>query len=108
VRLARGINSTLRVRGKVWGDRFHARALRTPREVRHGIVYVLMNAKKHLRSAPDVDPYSSAPWFDGFAASARLEPLELDERAPVAPPHTWLARVGWRRRGRVALREAPS
>ncbi len=54
--------------GGVWAERYHARSLRTPREVRNAIVYVLMNAKKHLRHAPreGIDMMSSAPWFDGF------------------------------------------
>jgi REP element-mobilizing transposase RayT len=43
VRLARAVNRVVGRREKVWSDRYHARALRTPREVRHGIVYVLMN-----------------------------------------------------------------
>ena len=47
IRLARAINRALGRRGAVWGDRYHARALRTPREVRHGLVYVLMNFRKH-------------------------------------------------------------
>jgi hypothetical protein len=33
--------------GAVWGDRFHARDLKTPREVRHALVYVLNNHRKH-------------------------------------------------------------
>ena len=35
-RLARALNRVLRRRGAVWGDRYHARALATPREVRNG------------------------------------------------------------------------
>ena len=34
-------------RGFLWADRYHARALRTPKEVRHVLVYVLFNIKKH-------------------------------------------------------------
>ena len=47
IRLARAVNRVVGRRGSVWADRYHARSLRTPREVRHGIVYVLMNWKKH-------------------------------------------------------------
>lgn len=47
VRLARAINGLLDTRGKVWRERFHARDLRTPTEVRNALVYVLMNARKH-------------------------------------------------------------
>src|SRR5262249_51577855 len=34
------------------GDRYHARSLSTPREVRNALVYVLNNWRKHVRGAP--------------------------------------------------------
>lgn len=52
IRLARAANRAVGRMGKVWDDRFHARALTSPRETRSAIVYVLMNAKKHLLDAP--------------------------------------------------------
>jgi REP element-mobilizing transposase RayT len=105
VRLARAINRALGRQGAVWGDRYHARALRTPREVRHGLVYVLMNFRKHRpwdRSA--IDACSSAWWFDGF----RSPPPVTHERSPVCRPRTWLAGVGWRRHGLLGDRDRPS
>jgi len=104
IRLARRINGALGVRGKVWGDRFHARELATPRAVRNAIVYVLMNAKKHhMRTHRGVDAFSSAPWFDGFARPV----APSGDASPVRAPRTWLAGVGWRRRGLVRLDERP-
>jgi putative transposase len=47
VRTARAINRVVGRRGAVWGDRYHARPLSSAREVRHGLVYVIMNVKKH-------------------------------------------------------------
>jgi putative transposase len=47
IRVARAVNRGLGRSGAVWGDRYHARALKSPLEVRHGIVYVLFNFKKH-------------------------------------------------------------
>jgi hypothetical protein len=38
-----GINGALGRHGRVWSDRYHARALATPREVRNALVYVLQN-----------------------------------------------------------------
>ena len=122
VRLARAFNRAVRRTGGVWGDRFHTRELKTPREVRAGIVYVLMNHKKHLASgrstaangriAP-LDRFSSAFWFDGFAPRAGPLVIELRDRLPtdalpVARPRTWLARTGWRRRGLVDPSERPT
>ncbi len=105
VRLARAINGALAVRGSVWGDRYHARALETPREVRNALVYVLMNAKKHGVLLRGVDAFSSGPWFDGFVERAHVSPPTDDP--PVASPRTWLAREGWRMHGLVRVTERP-
>ena len=108
IRLARAINSVLACAGKVWGDRYHARDLRTPREVRTALVYVLMNAKRHLRRAPRdwIDELSSAPWFDGFRGG-EAAPAPLEE-PPVVLSRTWLGATGWRRCGLVRIDEAPA
>jgi len=47
IRVARALNRALERRGPVWGDRYHAHALKTPKETRNAVVYVLMNFKKH-------------------------------------------------------------
>jgi hypothetical protein len=111
VRTAHAVNRALGRRGRVWGDRYHTRALASPTEVRRGLVYVLMNFRKHLRpsaNTPAIDPCSSAPWFDGFRAhdGTRRHPIAAD-RPPTSPPRTWLATTGWRRRGLIALSEKP-
>lgn len=104
VRVARAVNRVLGVRGRVFRERFHSRELRTPREVRNAMVYVLMNAKKHGERIPSgVDAFSSAPWFEGFAS--RL--ARPNEDSPVAAPRTWLGARGWRKRGLVRLEERP-
>jgi len=106
IRLARAINRVLARRGAVWAGRYHARALRTPREVRAGLVYVLQNWKKHRRNTQGLDGRSSASWFDGWAE--RPEPPA--GTTPVATPGTWLAAIGWRRCTAGPLRkdEAPA
>lgn len=104
VRLARAINGLLATRGKVWRERFHARELRTPTEVRNALVYVLMNARKHgARLRDGVDPFSSAPWFDGFSSRPQREIGEC----PVSAARTWLGGTGWRRRGLLRPDERP-
>jgi putative transposase len=105
VRLAHAINRALGASGRVWGDRYHTRALRTPREVRHGLVYVLMNFRKHRPGDRNVvDPCSSAGWFDGF----RSPPPVPRERSPVCRARTWLGSQGWRRHGLLDTREKPA
>jgi putative transposase len=109
IRVARAVNRLLRRRGRFWSDRYHARSLRTPREVRNGIVYVLTNWMKHRRGfAMGLDPRSSSRWFDGWKVLPDVGPLaeHLDE-CPVVGPRTWLAREGWRRHGLISSSETP-
>jgi REP element-mobilizing transposase RayT len=47
IRTARYVNDLLGRRGAFWADRWHGRALASPRAVRNGIVYVLANFRKH-------------------------------------------------------------
>jgi len=103
IRVARAINGRLHVRGRVWRERYHRRELRTPRSVRNALVYVLMNAKKHGHIRTRVDALSSAAWFDGFAAQLPRP----GGAAPVWAPRTWLAGVGWRKRGLIRFDEQP-
>jgi REP element-mobilizing transposase RayT len=116
VRCAKAVNRAVGRRGNVWSSRYHSRALRNPTETRHGLVYVLLNHRKHLRAAPSIDPRSSGRWFDGWerrptpptdAGADSWRPTS-PEPSPVAPARTWLARVGWRLAGGgVALDERP-
>jgi REP element-mobilizing transposase RayT len=114
VRVARAVNRILERRGRVWADRYHARALETPRAVRNALLYVLHNARKHRVSSAPVDRFSSAPWFDGYVSSASTDTalaavgaaLRTIER-PIAPAQTWLATHGWRRLGLLRLDETP-
>lgn len=104
IRLARAVNRVLGRRGKVWDERYHARALATPRAVRHALVYVLTNSRKHSKAATEIDPCSSAAWFTGW-----LEPRVAFRTGPrpVAIARTWLARIGWRRHGLISSDERP-
>jgi len=73
--------------------------LATPRAVRHALV------KKHRTAVGEVDPCSSAAWFDGW----RAEPGARAPRgpSPVARAQSWLAAVGWRRHGLIDVDERP-
>jgi putative transposase len=107
VRVARRLNTLLGKKGRFWGDRYHARALGTPREVRHAIVYVLMNWKKHAPNARAFDPCSSAWWFNGWTEPPRSRPPGWRDAPPVEKPSVWLAREGWARGGRIDPSERP-
>jgi REP element-mobilizing transposase RayT len=68
IRVARYVNDVLSRRGPLWAERWHGRALETPREVRLATLYVLANFRKHSRRPvrAGLDPYSSAATFDGW------------------------------------------
>jgi REP element-mobilizing transposase RayT len=112
IRVALGVNRAIGRRGKLWGDRYHARALRTPREVRHALCYVLQNARRHATGhgrmlAPGwIDPCSSGPTFDGWRDAP--SPGRLPVRTSTSRATTWLLAVGWRRCGLVQVDEVPA
>lgn len=111
IRSARAINRHLGRTGKVFPDRFHARVLGTPTEVRNAILYVLGNAKHRAKdrgaSWPRrlVDPYSSATWFTGW--SEPIESKRLPGPPPTTTPETWLLLKGWRKLGLLSPSESP-
>jgi hypothetical protein len=113
-RLARATHRAFALTGPVLDGRYHLRVLRTPREVRNALAYVLLNARHHwrergrtpARSAAVLDAASSARWFDGWALRTVPRANPPPGEPEVAPPRTWLARVGWRRHGLID-RSAP-
>jgi REP element-mobilizing transposase RayT len=109
-RLARAVNRVFRHSGPVLADRYHVRMLRTPREVRNAIAYVLLNARRHaaragrtLSRAFRIDPASSGRWFDGWKRNPGLAP----DQPAVSRPHSWLLTVGWRRHALLDPHEIP-
>src|SRR5205814_10123840 len=106
--IAGALNRLWRRRGRVFGDRYHAHDLKTPREVRHALCYVLQNARKHAAQArvfmPTnwIDPYSSARAFDGWRRRPS-PPSAQEERPPVHAPTAWLLREGWRLHNLIAF-----
>jgi REP element-mobilizing transposase RayT len=111
-RFARAVNRALARRGPVLAERYHLRVLRSPRQVRNALAYVLLNLRRHVAKrrglgalrGDALDPASSARWFDGWSGRG---PVPRDPPRPVAPPHTWMLRVGWRRHGLISPAEVP-
>ena len=108
-RLARAVNRTFDRSGPVLDGRYHHRSLRTPREVRRALAYVLLNARRHLAkagratriAASMLDPASSARWFDGWRRSTATPLPRPIVSCEVRRARTWLLRVGWRRHGLI-------
>ncbi|MBI5361837.1 MAG: transposase [Planctomycetes bacterium] len=104
VRLAHAVNRFLGRSGALFADRYHARELKAPRDVRNVLAYVFGNARKHGAIVSELlDPCTSAACFDGwkerFAAHG--------EATWLARARTWLLTAGWRRHGLLSIRELP-
>ena len=112
--VARDVNRKLGRRGRLFAERFHARDLKTPREIRNALKYVYLNKAKHhdfprwtferdTIMVGGYDPCSSAWWFDGWRSG--FPPT--DKPPPVCAPKTWLLATGWRRHGLIGADEGP-
>jgi hypothetical protein len=128
VRIARRVNALVLRRGRFWADRWHGRALTSPRATRRALAYVFGNFRKHDPAArAEIDRFSSAPFFPGFREYRGRAPVETRprlaipnthppwndrerrERLPIVfPPSTWLLRVGWRKLGDLSVYDGPS
>jgi REP element-mobilizing transposase RayT len=104
-RLARRANRAAQRRGAFFTERYFARPLATPTELRNALNYVYLNYRKHAAHrwvAADVtsqqlgfDVCSSARWFAGWSRP----PPSQETPPPTCSPVTWLARTGWARAG---------
>ena len=113
IRIAKALNRLWRHRGTVFADRYHDRILKTPREVKNALCYVLANGKKHAAEGREVavpqviDTFTSAPWFDGFRETVTVRGIEAMPR-PVTDARTWMLTIGWRRHGLLSVHDLPA
>jgi len=117
IRVAKGLNRLLGRTGSVFVERYHARVLQTPAEIRNARAYVLNNYRRHAATRGHViasgwvDPCSSWVWFDGWR-DLDAEHRAIARKARAGPPlampaRGYLLRTGWRRRGLVRVDEVP-
>ncbi len=108
-RFARAVNRVFNRSGKVLEGRYHVRTLKTPKEVRNALAYVLLNTRKHYvqcygkRPPVEMDHWSSGPFFDGWRDA--VGPPSTSTPLPVAT--TWLLAKGWRKHRLIRLDEVP-
>jgi REP element-mobilizing transposase RayT len=107
---ARRLNGALGRKGQVFADRYHPVVLKSPRQVRNALCYVLNNWRRHREDEGRavVDGYSSGIGFDGWkvAVDRRIGPDS--ELLPVKFAHGWLLTRGWRRHGLISPWERPA
>ena len=107
IRIARGLNRLWKRKGALFGDRYHAHVLRTPKEVRNALAYVLQNYWKHMGAYRGfLDRCSSGWWFDGWREKTNFTGLERI-LTPVVKASTWLLTLGWRKHRLISLYEVP-
>ena len=110
IRIARRLNAELGRRGRLFADRYHARALSSPREVRNCLAYVLLQRRRHgakraVGITSVLDPCTSGGCFDGW--SRAVGPRAGPWQETVVAAQSWLLRVGWQRHGRIDPEEVP-
>ena len=102
---AHRLNRAVGRKGSVF-ERYHMTIVRTPKQTRHVLGYVLNNWRRHREHLAGprqrriaVDPYSSGPSFDGWRHLPAPEHLGLPvayEPLPVSPARSWMLTRGWR------------
>ena len=112
-RVARAVHRAFDRTGSVLHGRYHLRILRTPREVRSALAYVLLNVRKHwwqrhgVAAPVQLDEASSGRWFDGWRSRPPEGPYAESGPRDVSPPRTWILAAGWRRHGLIDPAEVP-
>lgn len=107
-----------RRRGPVFADRYHQEIIKSPRQARRTLAYVLNNWRKHREDREpfakrwDMDPFSSAISFGAWKEYENelfmRKPPPTYEGLVVYLPKTWLLREGWRKSGPISMYEVPS
>jgi len=112
--LAKRINFQLgQRRGKVFRDRYFLHILKTLKEVKHALAYILQNFAKHTKRPNRFDPYCSllclalkdkiklglsrVNTHAGFADKKEREEFRDELNQLIAAPATWFLRTGWQR-----------
>ena len=113
-RVAGAVNRVFGRSGAVLAGRYHVRWLTSPREMRHALRYVLLNARKHARArlggiVPPArgDEASSGALFEGWRRPPPGMPSSPRREAETQPARSWLRRVGWRGHGLIDPEEVP-
>ena len=113
---ARQLNKLLARRGRVFDDRYHLVVIRSPKQMRNVLVYVINNWRHHgadRGAVPgwQIDPYATGFAFAGWKELRHGAPLWPTSVAAhglvVKPPGSWLLRAGWERGGAISVFEVP-
>ena len=108
-RIARTLNKRWSRRGKFFKERFDGKVIKTPRQMRNALRYVLLNHHKHAfeshgDTTPGLDRYATGHLFDGWLPfdGGRPKTRKPKRGDPVVNPTCWLLTKGWRKHGGFA------
>jgi len=106
-----------RRKGRVFSDRYHETFIKTPKQARHALAYVLNNWRRHREDRAAIargwliDPFATGWAFDGWKERADTpfvwKVRDTYQPIPVWLPKTWLLRTGWKMHGLIGVREVP-
>ena len=94
-------------KGSVFKGRYHLHLLKTPREMRSALEYVLLNLSKHQKLIEYVDHFSSGSAFKEWRtllgnrfrnlikSDAEFFKKETESCGFLSAPQSWLAKSGW-------------
>lgn len=115
IRMAKGLNRLWQRKGRVWEDRYHVTASKSPASAMRMVRYVLDNYTRHLHESPSgltrpvpwgdrgrPDPCSSASWLRWRVMGVTLPRRSLGEPPVVEARGAALVaagRLGWMRLG---------
>ena len=110
ISMAKRINQSLGRRGSVFRERYRTTAVKSPKQMRATLCYVLHNRRRHGGHLQGADPFSSARTFDGWSRGTGLPPpgsLGEDDVVPVATARLNLLARRWRWLGLIDPDETP-
>ena len=95
--LNKQVNALLKRKGPTSPERYHRLDLKTPRQVRNALVYVLNNRKHHAARPelePVLDPCSTAIWFEGWLDKEPTEGRATERPKSFLLTTLWMTKYG--------------
>ena len=92
ITVAKAINAAKQRTGRVFGYRYHATTIESPRQARNALAYVLNNWRHHLEDEKSlasrsalIDPYASGGSLHRLARTRGVRPTDAYAARPRAP-----------------------
>ena len=102
-RFAKAVLRASGQKGAAFAGRYHLHILKSPREAKNALKYVLLNQAKHLGVVEHIDSFSSGYFFKEWHKlvkvrswiTAQLSESRRRDFSHLSPAKSWLLREGW-------------